>query len=407
MNRPQLFILYRKLIKNQLTQKELDWLTQYFETDEREELYQLVRTELELKEEDFLATSKEELTLVRIFNQIEQKIGRSGHQLEEKRRSSGPFYTKAFYRMAIAATLFLILGGGLYYSIKRYSSQNIVNQTYVKEILPGKSTATLTLASGRKIILSESVKGELGQEGGVVISKTAAGEIIYQVKGNKTGSSDQLNTLSTAKGEHYQVILPDGSKVWLNAASSITYPVSFVKQQERIVKLAGEAYFEIAKDKQHAFLVKTNKQEIKVLGTHFNVSAYEDDAITKTTLLEGSVRIVSEHRISTSGEPSVVLKPGQQAVLTGQSFSVSQIDTEESVAWKNGYFRFSKENITGVMRKLSRWYNLDVVYEGPVSTEEFSGTVSSAKPIDQVLRMLQYSNSVHFKIEGRRVTVTK
>ncbi|WP_316835383.1 FecR family protein [Pedobacter nutrimenti] len=407
MNRPQLFILYQKLIKNQLTLEELDWLTQYFETAEREELYQLTRIELELTEEDSLATSKEELTLLRIFNQIEQKIGGSRLQLEEKRRNIGPFYKKVVYRMAIAATLFFILGGGLYYSIKRNSSQNIVSQTYVKEILPGKSTATLTLASGRKIILSESLKGELGQEAGVVISKTAGGEIIYQVKGHQTASSDQLNTLSTVKGEHYQVILPDGSKVWLNAASSITYPVSFVKQKQRSVKLTGEAYFEVAKDKQHAFIVKTNKQELKVLGTHFNVSAYEDDTLTRTTLLEGSVRIVSERRISTSGQSSVVLKPGQQAVLSGQSFSVSQVDTEESVAWKNGYFRFNKENITDVMRKLSRWYNLDVVYDGPVSTEEFSGTASSAKPIEQVLHMLQYSNSVHFKIEGRRVTVTK
>jgi transmembrane sensor len=407
VNRPQLFILYRKLVKNKLTLEELDWLTQYFETAEQEELYQLIRTELELMEEDSLATSKEELTLLRIFNQIEQQIGGSDQQVEKKRRNIGLFRKKVIYRMAIAATLFLVIGGGLYYILKRNISENIISRNYAKEILPGKSTATLTLASGRKITLSKSLKGELGQESGVVISKTTEGEIIYQAKGHQTGPSDQLNTLSTAKGEHYQVILPDGSKVWLNATSSVTYPVSFAKQQERRVKLAGEAYFEVAKDKQHAFIVKTNKQEIKVLGTHFNVSAYEDEAVTRTTLLEGSVRIVSERRISTSGQSSVVLKPGQQAVLAGRSFSVNEVDKEESVAWKNGYFRFNKENITEVMRKLSRWYNIDVVYDGPVSTEVFSGTASNTKPIEQVLHMLQYSNSVHFKVEGRRVTVTK
>ncbi|HWW42417.1 FecR family protein [Pedobacter sp.] len=407
MNRPQLLILYQKLIKNKLTLGELDWLIQYFETAEREELYGLIRTELELREEDAPVTSKEELTLLRIFDQIEQKIGESGQQVEKKRRNISLFHKEVIYRMAIAATLFLVFGGGVYYILKRNISENIVSRNYAKEILPGKSTATLTLASGQKIILSESLKGKLGQESGVVISKTAEGEIVYQVKGEQTGSSNQLNTLSTAKGEHYQIILPDGSKVWLNAASSITYPVSFIKQQERCVKLAGEAYFEVAKDKEHPFIVKTHKQEIKVLGTHFNVSAYEDEAITRTTLLEGSVRILSEHRISSSKQPSVVLKPGEQAVLTGQSFSINQVDTEESVAWKNGYFRFNKENIISVMRKLSRWYNIDVIYEGPVSTEEFSGTASSTKPIEQVLHMLQYSNSVHFKVEGRRVTVTK
>jgi ferric-dicitrate binding protein FerR (iron transport regulator) len=196
------------------------------------------------------------------------------------------------------------------------------------------------------------------------------------------------------------VVLPDGSKVFLNAASSLTYPISFVALRERRVELKGEAYFEVAKDKNHPFIVKTQNQEIKVLGTHFNINSYADEPLTKTTLVEGSVLVKA------SGIQQI-LKPGSQAINGYDGLRIVEANMDEVLAWKNGYFMFDSESIESVMRKISRWYNIDVAFKGNVSKDKFGGTVSRFANVSQVLRKLEYTNKVHFIIEEGRITVTK
>jgi ferric-dicitrate binding protein FerR (iron transport regulator) len=208
------------------------------------------------------------------------------------------------------------------------------------------------------------------------------------------------------------VKLPDGSRVWLNAASSLKYPVSFSSLKDRRVELHGEAYFEVAKDKLHPFLVETDGQEVTVLGTHFNIKAYRQDKNIVTTLAEGSVRVGyqasawSDHgKIVYKDE--VILSPGQQSLLKGETISVSKADMEESLAWKDGNFVFNDANIEKIMQDIARWYNIEVFYEGPSPTGAFSGNISRSKNISQILKALESTKLVHFKIEGRKVYVSK
>jgi transmembrane sensor len=206
--------------------------------------------------------------------------------------------------------------------------------------------------------------------------------------------------LETTNGQTYRLQLPDQSKVWLNAASSIKFPVSFAGLKNRKVELTGEAYFEISKDKEHPFIVKTTQQEVQVLGTHFNINSYEDKQNTTTTLLEGSVKITNENK------KEQLLKPGETALVNNTAnILVSPADIKSAMTWKNGDFRFNEERIDEVMLKISRWYDIEVTYHGPISKEKFSGKISRNKNISEVLNMLSYSNAVKFIVEGRRVTV--
>jgi transmembrane sensor len=196
--------------------------------------------------------------------------------------------------------------------------------------------------------------------------------------------------------------LPDGTKVWLNAESTLKFPSTFSHlNNDRTVEMIGEAYFEVTKDKAHPFIVKSNGQEVKVLGTHFNVKSYVQDGNIKTTLLEGAVQV------STKDQQQVVLKPGQQALVKGRKIDVQQADTELAVAWKNHKFMFEKESIRNVMAMVERWYDVDVVYQGELTEDLFGGSVSRSDDITVVLNTLELTGKVHFKIEGRRILVTK
>lgn len=332
-----------------------------------------------------------------VWNKIQDKILADAHV---------PAGMALWQKIAIAASILLCLSIGLLFYLGKYANSSLEQQAARSGITTGGNKAYLTLANGKQVLLS-------GTKTGVVIDAAKLtyndGSEIQAGSGTGDPSSDTKGMMiSTPQGGTYQVVLPDGTRVWLNAGSGLNFPVKFTGTT-RSVQLSGEAYFQVVKDKKHPFIVKTNKQEIMVLGTHFNVAAYQDEMANTTTLLEGSVHI--SHLLSKSGSNidlnGKILKPGEQSVLTDQSLQVNQVDTEEAVAWKNGYFRFNKENIVTVMRKLSRWYNIAVVYEGPVPEDEFSGTASRNKSIGQVLNMLQYSKSVQFKIEGRRVTVKR
>ncbi|UKJ06961.1 FecR family protein [Solitalea lacus] len=311
-----------------------------------------------------------------------------------------PKTVRLWPRIAIAASLAFAIafGGYLYLSNQKQKTEQA--PSYAIDIAPGKNSATLILADGKKIILSDATKGELAKEAGVSISKTAEGQIVYEVK-DISDVSNRLNTLSTARGETFQVRLPDGTMVMLNAASSIKYPVSFASLKTRNVELNGEAYFEVTKDKTHPFIVKSGNQEVEVLGTHFNVNNYADEIGIKTTLLEGSVKVVN-----TLSQLSNVLKPGEQAEVNalGQ-ISVDKVNVSKAVAWTNGKFVFENESIESIMRKLARWYDVEVVYTSDVSNIAFSGIMSRNSSIAGILNKISHTGAVHFKIDGRRVTV--
>lgn len=318
----------------------------------------------------------------------------------------------SFAKWAAAAVLLITLGFAAYFYLQ--PGRQSKGTDYAGQITPGKNDAVLTLADGSKISLTDAGNGELVKAPGVRIVKSADGSLIYTVDTTGLEQSSNTanlvyNTISTPRGGEYQVNLPDGTKVWLNAASSLKFPQSFRNLKERRVELNGEAYFEVSKRKNQPFIVASadfghdRAQEIEVLGTHFNISAYADDVATKTTLLEGSVRV---REVRSSGNPNTaILVPGQQAVIGNGKLSTLMVDTEEAIAWKNGNFIFDNADIESIMRRVSRWYNVEVVYQGKIPEANFMGTVSRFSNVSEILDILEATKTVHFKIEGRRITV--
>jgi len=300
-----------------------------------------------------------------------------------------------------AAAIIILLGTGLIFltsNRKDDSVKPVITKKTTTDIEPGKEGAILTLVDGSKMLLDSLGNGIVTTQNGTKVL-LQNGQLVY-----KTGkSSDVLvgfNTMTTPKGRQFQLLLPDGSKVWLNAASSIRYPIAFTGN-ERKVEVTGEAYFEVAKDPNRPFKVKVNEEtEIEVLGTHFNINSYNNEESINTTLLEGSVLVKNS-----SGK--LVLKPGQQARVAGSEKIklVSDVDVEKVMAWKDGVFNFQDATLQEVMRQLERWYDIDVVYEKNIPRLEFYGKMGRDLSLAAVLRGLEKSN-VHFRIEeGRKLVV--
>lgn len=305
--------------------------------------------------------------------------------------------------LAIAAVVFLIASGVVIFFSGESNRDEMSSQPKVvaiaDEVVPGKNRATLTLDGEPAISLDEVKNGLLVQQGNITISKRADGHLVYSsIVNEKSAINPVFNKVVTPRGGQYQLVLADGTKVWLNAASSLRFPVAF-SGKSRLVQLEGEAYFEVAKNSKMPFVVKTKQMNVDVLGTHFNVSAYADEDAVRTTLLEGSVRL-------TAAAKKAMLKPGEQAVFgKDQNLQVMKANAEDAVAWKNGYFVFDNENIQSIMRKVSRWYDVSVVYKGNIDQKEFGGTVSRFNSVSSVLKSLELTGTVHFKQEGRRIIV--
>jgi len=303
-----------------------------------------------------------------------------------------------WYRIAAAAAILCIVGFSFLYYSARHAPVQISDFTK-QDIEPGGNKAYLILASGKRLSLNDAVNGQLAKEAGVEITKTADGQLVYKIQ-EAVSTTLLSNTIETPKGGQYQVLLPDGSHVWLNSASKLIYPVSFSKKSVREVQLSGEAYFEITKDKAHPFIVKSLGQEVEVLGTHFNINSYQDEPGVKTTLLEGSVKIQQR-----SGR-MVVLKPGQQALGSSEGINVTTADVETSVAWKNGDFVFKQESLGSLMRQISRWYNVEVSYADESSKAVvLSGYISRSSNISAVLDSIQSTGKVKFRLEGRNILI--
>jgi transmembrane sensor len=303
---------------------------------------------------------------------------------------------------AAAAIIICMLSVSVYFLFKPKpesqisKTENIQSDKNKNDVAPGTNKAILTLANGSSIILDSAANGTLTTQGNSKILKLN-GMLSYNTL--KTKSSEVLyNTISTPRGGQYQLMLADGSKVWLNAASSLRFPASFVGK-ERKVELLGEAYFEVAKNASMPFKVKVNGMEVEVLGTHFNINSYENESTIRTTLLEGSVKINKNNNSS-------FLKPGQQAEMNkaGEIKIINNVDVEEAIAWKEGKFQFDRADIHDIMRQLERWYDVDVEYQGTVSSH-FGGTISRDVNLSQVLNMLHLTGEVKFQIEDKKVVV--
>ncbi len=349
----------------------------------------------------------------------------------------------------VAAAVMLVVIGGVAYQL---FSKRKINRTmplaethYSNDVPPGGHKAILTLANGSTIVLDSAHNGVIGQQGNTNIVKVDAGALAYnapandklQTAGGKVSAAGEVsyNAISTPRGGQYQVVLPDGSKVWLNAASSLRFPTAFAGK-ERLVELTGEAYFEIAKNTAMPFRVFVTPplgsgregMNVKVLGTHFNIKAYSNEQNVRTTLLEGAVKVELPFSAGAKGgagtpdggagkgmtgkiiaakESEVRLQPGRQAIADNATRALSVIDanTEQVVAWKNGMFRFRETSIRELMREVERWYNVDVVYNTDKTDQDFTGIVPRAQNISALLKILEMTGTVHFQIEGKKIIV--
>lgn len=326
------------------------------------------------------------------------------HQVEIK-----PVVRRIWPRIAVAAAAVATITFGIWF----YNFINTSRQAelfsgshYANDVAPGRNKATLTLPDGKTINLSGTKNGvvigdDLSYTDGTIIQKDST-----LLQKNKSTS---ILTASTPRGGTYQVTLPDGTKVWLNAASTLKFPSTFSGLVNRKIELTGEAYFEVSKNKKQPFVVQSRKMEITVLGTHFNINDYDDEPNTKATLLEGSVKVKAINLQSTSPlfNSQTILQPDQEAIISGSSeLTVAAASVEETMAWKNGKFIFKDEMLGAIMKRIARWYDVQVIYQGAVSATRFSGTISRFENISKVTNILQATEKVRFRIEGRKIYVT-
>lgn len=362
-------------------------------TEEEKGLLETWYLQHEINELPQISEEQKEMQMDEVFSALPI------HQNSPRRVSLWP-------RIAAAAVVLMVLGSGIYFYYYKSANLEAVQHQFVNEndIKPGGNKAVLTLADGRNITLDDAANGDIAKQAGVTIKKTKDGQLVYEVVAKANDGADtqnSLNTIATPKGGQYQISLPDGSKVWLNAASSLRYPLRF-SNKERKVELTGEAYFEVAHNPAMPFRVKTATQQVEVLGTHFNIDAYQDENSTRTTLLEGSVKI-----LQTQSNISKLLKPGQQAVVTS-TISVRSVDAEQAIAWKDDLFMFNGDNLDHIMRVVARWYDVEIVFnDAELKSELYSGSVSKFVNVSHVLKKLELLGGVHFTIEGRTIKVSK
>lgn len=378
----RLQILFNKYLHNQITQEEYHELWQLME---EEKLSSQLSQQLE-------HLWKQDPAYNLIPEEWEQKM-----DAIKKAQSPLPKQGFRWRTYAVAASVILALAAYWFINLQLSPKENKVLVTKsLSEVLPGHNGAVLTLSNGQKLVLDSAGNGELATDANVAIIKKD-GELVY------SGRSEEMvyNTVSTDKGRQWRLTLPDGTRVWLNAASSISYPLSF-QEKERVVTMTGEAYFEVVHNAKQPFKVKVGDRLIEDIGTSFNVNAYTDEKTLTATLLEGAVSI------STPETPRSIVMEGigkQAQVNSSGKIAVStDADTDEVMAWKNGMFSFNQSDIQGIMRQISRWYDLDVMYTGTQSKETFSGMVSRSSNLSQVLKIMEQA-SIRFRLEGKTLIV--
>jgi len=350
-------------------------------TDQIQELWEKLPEDARFFEEE-----KSETMLAEIVQR-----NRAADRLRRRRRNRQVFL--------VAATLIAGIAGVIVFKNLQPTKQTTPTAWQQKStpVLPGSDKAILVLDDGTTVTLDNTANGNITKQGATNISK-ANGQVTYALSDADATASVVYNTIKIPRGGQYQLVLADGTKVWMNASSSLHFPTSF-PGKERVVELTGEAYFEVAKDAQRRFSVKVNGTTVNVLGTHFNVMAYDNEAAMAITLMEGSVNVEKEN-------DNVTLRPGQQAQLKpGAGISVlNNANLEETLAWKNGYFHLDHTTLAVLMRQIERWYNVDVVYEGKIPNRQFGGKISRKSDIQHVMKILEVSK-VYSRMEGNKIVI--
>lgn len=387
--------LLRKYLNNECTREELSELSDRF-SDNPDELKASLQEFWKSVEEININRDNRFQKIIRDAAQIEK----GGEEATTKvvAMSNHHLLYNRWLRIA-AVVAFVIAGSGLWYWMNKNQTstggQNISEISKTRTLAPGGNKAILTLGDGSQIVLDSTGNGVITRQGNATVVKLDNGSISY----NKTTGSGEVmyNTISTPRGGQYQLELADGSKVWLNAESSLIYPTSF-NGKERKVSLTGEGYFEIAHIDNKPFKVEIGEMEVNVLGTHFNINGYKDDGGIKTTLLQGAVTVNTK-------QDQLKIKPGQQSEDNGGFLSIhNDVNLDAVMAWKNGNFLFDRANIYTVMKQVERWYNVDVEYQGKV-TKHFGGTISRSVNASEIFKMLEMTGGVHFQVEGNKVIV--
>jgi ferric-dicitrate binding protein FerR (iron transport regulator) len=397
LDKAQLAELAERFLLGNATEKEIALLHEWYDTADKEEIELVFTREPETAD----AVGK------RLFGGLQLVIQ------EERRESRHRRIVLTRRWIAAASVIFVVVFAGKYFWSSYRSKKPELSVAQVtkpgNDLPPGSNKARLLLGDGSVIDLADAKNGMIRHEAGAKIDKKD-GQLIYDVAkeeeaSKKTGNSgateaSEMNTIQTPRGGQYEVILADGTKVWLNSASSLSYPTIFTDKNRQVL-LKGEAYFEVAEDKNKPFKVSVGDVQVEVLGTHFDVMAYEDENAINTTLLAGAVRV-------TKGSASQVLAAGQEASMdrSSGSLSVNEVDAEESVAWKDGFFEFEGASIETVMRQLARWYDVDVEYQGKTD-HHFRGMISRSSNVSEVFRKLELTGEVHFSMEGKKIIVKR
>jgi transmembrane sensor len=400
LDKTQLAELAERFLAGTATEKEIELLHEWYDTADKEEIELVFTREPETAE----AVGK------RLFGGLQLVIQEERQETRHRRI----VLTRRW--IAAASVIFVVVFAGKYFWDTSRSTKPAPGVAQVTkprtDLPPGSNKARLWLGDGSVIDLADAKNGTIKHEAGARIEKKD-GQLIYGF--SKAAEAVEMNTIQTPRGGQYEVILADGTKVWLNSASSMSYPTTFTGNNRQVV-LKGEAYFEVAEDKNKPFKVSVGDVQVEVLGTHFDVMAYEDEYAINTTLLAGAVRVTSKPSASRvqagsasrtlTGSASRVLAAGQEASMdrSSGSLSVNEVDADESIAWKNGFFDFKGVSIETVMRQLGRWYDVDVEYEGKTD-KHFRGTISRSENVSAVFKMLELTGEVHFSTEGKKIIV--
>jgi transmembrane sensor len=298
-------------------------------------------------------------------------------------------------RLTVAAAILVVLATSAVYILRRnHQDPEVTQSTHpTQDIVPGSNKASLKLADGRSILLDSATIGELAQQGSTqVLNKN--GQLIYTSSPSSDNSKIIWNTLSTTKGQTYPLLLSDGSRITLNSESSIRFPVSFTGNV-REVQVTGEVFFQVAHDADRPFIVTAGEMDLQVLGTTFNVNAYNDEDAVKATLVEGSIQVKK-------GIQKKIIKPGQQAQILPNDIKISEVDIDKVTAWKQGYFRFKEDKLSEAMKNIARWYNVDVVYEGNAANVDVSGDIPRTANLSELIKLLAVID-VNARVEGKKL----
>jgi transmembrane sensor len=390
MDQKRITFLLKQYAAKEATSKEVEELFELMKTDEPDDHLKKMFVETVIHTEPELILPEENWDM--IWNKISAKTFQ--HQ--------GKKVSMAFrFRNIAAAIAIAIVGTGLFFILdkkKHTTAESVKRSNDNNDISPGSNKAILTLANGTSINLDTAQNGYLTNQSNVKIIKLNTGVLSYK-NGTTTDGKVLLNTITTPRGGQYELELEDGTRVWLNSASSLIFPTSFVGKERR-VELTGEGYFEVAKNSSMPFHVTVNNMDVRVLGTHFNIMSYGDEENINTTLLEGKVNV-------TVNNVTKSLNPGKEAVLNKatDNIEINKANIDQAVAWKNGEFRFRNTNIKVLMRQVARWYDVDVAYETTATNQYFTASLPRMQNIGELLQTLELTGTIHFKIDNKKIIV--